>query len=187
MYVSRQVSDLSSAGARRFRNGNGAERFGARAVRTVPDLPARAEPERVSGPGLPVNLYYPLVVSSGQIITPAGTPVYLGITTRAKAIAFNPHTTPPTAAVLQMGAPQSVTVFNALTGAILQNFSPPLGNHSGSTTGIAYSPNGAYLVFSQDGLYGPAYVSIASVNLGRACSQTTPRSAFHWTPMVAEI
>ncbi|MGC2257802.1 MAG: bifunctional YncE family protein/alkaline phosphatase family protein [Candidatus Sulfotelmatobacter sp.] len=118
------------------------------------------------GPDYPSTFTTPWVVSSGQIITPAGTPVYLGITTRAKAIAFNPHTTPPTAAILQMGAPQSVTVFNALTGAILQNFSPPLGNHSGSTTGIAYSPNGAYLVFSQDGLYGPAYVSIASVNLG---------------------
>ncbi|MGC2368481.1 MAG: bifunctional YncE family protein/alkaline phosphatase family protein [Candidatus Sulfotelmatobacter sp.] len=118
------------------------------------------------GPDYPSTFTTPWVVSSGQIITPAGTPVYLGITTRAKAIAFNPHTTPPTPAILQMGAPQSVTVFNALTGAILQNFSPPLGNHSGSTTGIAYSPNGAYLVFSQDGLYGPAYVSIASVNLG---------------------
>jgi len=117
------------------------------------------------GPDYPSTFTTPWVVSSGQIITPAGTPVYLGITTRAKAIAFNPNTTTPTAAVLQMGAPQSVTVFNTQTGAIVQTFSPPLGNQSGSTTGITYSPNGAYLVFSQDGGYGPAYVSIASVNL----------------------
>jgi YVTN family beta-propeller protein len=116
------------------------------------------------GPDYPSTFTIPWVVSSGQIITPAGTPVYLGITTRAKAVALNLTTTPPTAAVLQMGAPQSVTVFNALTGDVLQTFSPPLGNHSGSTTGIAYSPNGAYLVFSQDGGYGPAYVAIASVS-----------------------
>ncbi len=30
--------------------------------------------------------------------------------------------------------------------------------------GITYSPNGQYLLFSQDGDYGPAYVAIASVN-----------------------
>ncbi len=118
-----------------------------------------------TGPTYSAPLSDPWVVSDGTIITPAGTQLYLSTTTRAKAIAFNPNTTPPTAAVLQMGAPQSVTVFNAVTGAFIQNFSPPLGNHSGSSVGIAYSPNGAYLLFSQDGGYGPAYVAIASVNL----------------------
>jgi YVTN family beta-propeller protein len=118
-----------------------------------------------TGPTYTAPLSNPWVVGNGQIITPAGTQVYLSIKTRAKAIAFNPLTSPPTAAVLQMGAPQSVTVFNALSGAVLQNFSPPLGNNSGSSTGITYTPNGQYLLFSQDGGYGPAYVAIASVNL----------------------
>ena len=118
-----------------------------------------------TGPTYTAPLSNPWVVSDGTIITPAGTQVYLGTTTRAKAIALNLFTTPPTAAVLQMGAPQSVTVFNAVTGAVIQNYAPPLGNHSGSSMGITYTPNGQYLVFSQDGGYGPAYVAIASVNL----------------------
>jgi YVTN family beta-propeller protein len=116
------------------------------------------------GPNYPSTLPDPWVASNGTIITPAGTQVYLGIQTRAKAIAFNPLTTPPTAAVLQMGESQSVTVFNAVTGAVLQNFSPPLGNKSGNSVGITYTPNGQYLLFSQDGYYGPAYVAIANVS-----------------------
>jgi len=117
------------------------------------------------GPNYPSTLPYPWVLGSGQIITPAGTQVYLGITTRAKAVALNPKTSTHTAAVLQMGAPQSVTVFNTLTGAILQTFSPTITN-SGSSTGITYTPNGSYLLFSQDGGFGAAagYVAIASVN-----------------------
>jgi hypothetical protein len=43
------------------------------------------------------------VVSSGQIITPAGTQVNLGIRVRAKAIALNPNVATHTAAVLTMG------------------------------------------------------------------------------------
>ncbi|MFY9855068.1 MAG: YncE family protein, partial [Terracidiphilus sp.] len=113
----------------------------------------------------------PWVVSDGAIITPAGTQVYLGTTTRAKAIALNP-TGNHTAAVLQMGAPQAVTVFNTKTGAILQTYSVPYlsgttteYDSDGSTTGIAYTPDGKYLLFSQDGNYGPSsYVAIASVN-----------------------
>jgi hypothetical protein len=111
------------------------------------------------GPDYPSTLPGPWVVSNGTIITPAGTMVYLGTTTRAKAIALNPNTSTHTAAVLQMGAPQSVTVFNTQTGAVLQNYKPPLGNSSGSTTGITYTQDGLHLVFSQDGGYGPAYVA----------------------------
>jgi YVTN family beta-propeller protein len=100
----------------------------------------------------------PWVVSDGAIITPVGTQVYLGITTRAKAIALNPlgnHT----AAVLQMGAPQAVTIFNTQTGAVLQNVK--YGNSAtGSATGIAYTPDGAHLLFSQDSHY-VAYVSVS--------------------------
>jgi YVTN family beta-propeller protein len=115
------------------------------------------------GPDYPSTLANPWVVSNGQIITPAGTQVYLGITTRAKAIALNPNTSTHTAAVLQMGAPQAVTVFNAQTGAVVQNYLP-FGSKSGSSTGITYTPDGLHLLFSQDGGYGPAYVAIASVD-----------------------
>ena len=75
------------------------------------------------GPDYPSTLPDPWVVSDGQIITPAGTQVYLGITTRAKAVALNPNTSTHTAAVLQMGAPQAVTIFNTQTGAVLQTYS----------------------------------------------------------------
>jgi YVTN family beta-propeller protein len=117
------------------------------------------------GPNYPSTLPDPWVVGNGQIITPAGTQVYLGIKTRAKAIAVNPNTSTHTAAVLQMGAPQAVTVFNTQTGAVLQTYSPSVTG-SGSSTGITYTPNGAYLLFSQDGGFGAkaGYVAMASVN-----------------------
>ncbi len=98
------------------------------------------------------------VVSDGTIITPAGTQVNLGTTTRAKAIALNP-TGNHTAAVLQMGAPQAVTVFNTKTGTILQTYKP-FSTSNGSANGIAYTPDGKYLLFSQDS----SYIAIASVN-----------------------
>lgn len=116
------------------------------------------------GPDYPSTLPAPWVVSDGQIITPAGTQVYLGITTRAKAVALNP-TGNDTAAVLQMGAPQPVTIFNTRTGAVLQTFTAAAAA-GGSEAGIAYSPDGKYLLFSQDGSYGPSYVAIASVSAG---------------------
>ncbi len=124
-----------------------------------------------TGPTYAQPLAKPWVVSDGAIITPTGTQVYLGTTTRAKAIALNP-TGNHTAAVLQMSAPQAVTVFNTQTGAVLQTYSVPYVSGTttaydsdGSTTGISYTPDGKYLLFSQDGNYGPSsYVSIASVN-----------------------
>jgi YVTN family beta-propeller protein len=124
------------------------------------------------GPDYPSTLAEPWVVSNGQIVTPAGTQVYLGTTTRAKAIALNPNTRTHTAAVLQMGAPQVVTIFNTQTGAVLQTYSAPYlsagktyYDSDGSTTGITYTPDGLHLLFSQDGDYGPAsYVTIANVD-----------------------
>jgi YVTN family beta-propeller protein len=110
------------------------------------------------GPNYPSTLPKPWVVSSGQIITPAGTPVYLGITTRAKAIALNP-TANHTAAALQMGGPQAVTIFNTQTGAVVQNYKP-FGTRSGSSNGIVYTSDGKYLLFSQDS----SFVAIASVD-----------------------
>jgi YVTN family beta-propeller protein len=125
----------------------------------------------LTGPTYTSPLSDPWVVSDGTIITPAGTQVYLGITTRAKAIALNP-TGNGTAAVLQMGAPQSVSIFCVATagcdggtysqGQVMQNYIPSKTN-SGSSMGITYTPNGQYLLFSQDGDYGPAYVAMASV------------------------
>jgi YVTN family beta-propeller protein len=123
------------------------------------------------------QLYYPTyvtgpqtngswVVSSGQIINPAGTQVNLGIEVRAKAIALNPNTKTHTAAVLTMGTYASngngaVEVFDTTTGAVLQNYIPAGGNDpSGSYSGITYSADGQYLVFSQDS----SNVTIAKVN-----------------------
>jgi YVTN family beta-propeller protein len=124
------------------------------------------------GPNYPSTLPYPWVVSDGTIITPAGTQVYLGITTRAKAIALNPNTKTHTAAVLQMSAPQAVTIFNTQTGAVLQTYSAPYASGAktkydsdGSGKGITYTPDGLHLLFSQDGYNGPSsYVTIANVD-----------------------
>ncbi len=118
-----------------------------------------------NGADYPSTLPTPWVSSNGQILTPAGTQVYLA-TTRAKAVALNP-TGNHTAAVLQMGAPQAVTIFNTQTGAVLQTYSAAAGKDTdGSNTGITYTPDGKHLLFSQDGSYGPggAYVSIANVS-----------------------
>jgi YVTN family beta-propeller protein len=115
------------------------------------------------------------VVSDGTILTPAGTQVNLGIRVRAKAIALNP-TGNHTAAVLVMGTSGSngkaVEVFNTQTGAILQTYEPAIGGKDpdGSNLGITYTPDGKYLLFSQDGnsFYGTfkqgGFVGIASVS-----------------------
>ncbi len=118
------------------------------------------------GPNYPLTTTYPWVVSDGAFITPAGTQVYLGTTTRAKAVALNPNTATHTAAVLQMGAPQAVTIFNTQTGKVLQTYSTLKSTDSdGSHNGITYTPDGLHLLFSQDGNYGPtSYVAVANVD-----------------------
>jgi YVTN family beta-propeller protein len=100
------------------------------------------------------------VVSNGQIITPAGKQVDLGIRVRAKAIALNPNKKNHTAAVLTMGAAQAVEVIDIKTGDVLQNYIPFGHDSSGSYSGITYSPDGKYLVFSQDS----SNVTIANVS-----------------------
>ena len=100
------------------------------------------------------------VVSSGQVITPAGIQVDLGIQVRAKAIALNP--TNHTAAVLTLGAAEAVEVFDTDTGAVLQIYTALGLDSTGSFNGIAYSADGKYLVFSQDS----SHVSIAKVTAG---------------------
>jgi len=99
------------------------------------------------------------VVGDGQIITPAGTQIDLGIRVRAKAIALNPSAANHTAAVLTLGASEAVEVFDTNTGAVLQTYSFGTDS-SGSYGGIAYSADGKYLVFSQDS----SHVAIASVS-----------------------
>ena len=105
------------------------------------------------------------VVSSGQVITPAGTQVNLGIRVRAKAVALNPNAATHTAAVLTMGTSASdgngaVEVFDTNTGAVLQNYVTFGHDSSGSYNGIAYSADGTHLVFSQDS----SHVTIVKVN-----------------------
>jgi YVTN family beta-propeller protein len=107
-------------------------------------------PTYVAGPdpaGWPSGSW---VVSSGQVINPAGIQVDLGIRVRAKAIALNPNTTTHTAAVLTLGASQAVEVFDTNSGAVLQIYLTNGQDSSGSYNGIAYSADGKYLVFSQD-------------------------------------
>ena len=99
------------------------------------------------------------VVSNGQVINPAGTQVDLGIRVRAKAIALNPNLHSHTAAVLTLGASEAVEVFDTNTGVVLQNYIAFGQDSSGSYSGIAYSADGKYLVFSQDS----SNVTIANV------------------------
>jgi len=100
------------------------------------------------------------VVGDGQVITPSGIQVDLGIRVRAKAIALNPIAKTNTAAVLTLGATQAVEIFDTNTGLVLQNYATFGTDSSGSYSGIAYSPDGKYLVFSQDS----SNVTIAKVN-----------------------
>ena len=100
------------------------------------------------------------VVSDGQIITPAGTQVELGIRVRAKAIALNPNASTHTAAVLTMGASEAVEVFDTNSGVVLQDYLTLGHDSSGSFSGITYSADGKYLLFSQDS----SNVAIAKVN-----------------------
>jgi len=98
-----------------------------------------------------------IVASDNQTLTPAGTIVELGAPVRAKAIALNPNHKPRSGAVLLMGSPQPVIVFNTATGKVLQRFVPTPANgaiftteKAGSFTGITYSADGTKLFFSQD-------------------------------------
>jgi len=90
------------------------------------------------------------VVSDGQVINPAGLQVELGIRVRAKAIALNPNSKTHTAAVLTLGATEAVEVFDTTTGVVLQDYIALGLDSSGSYSGITYSPDGNWLVFSQD-------------------------------------
>jgi YVTN family beta-propeller protein len=100
------------------------------------------------------------VVGNGQVITPTGVQVDLGIRVRAKAIALNPNLRTHTAAVLTLGASQAVEIFDTNSGAVLQNYSAFGSDSSGSYSGITYSADGKHLLFSQDS----SNVTVAMVN-----------------------
>jgi YVTN family beta-propeller protein len=108
-----------------------------------------------------------IVASNNQTLTPAGQIVQLGSPVRAKAIALNPNSKTATAAVLLMGSPQPIIVFNTANGQVLQRFIPTVMNSptftsdkTGSFTGITYSADGSKLFFSQD----DNHVAIANVD-----------------------
>ena len=127
--------------------------LGTAALATAQSVPY---PKYVTGPQ-PNGSW---VVSDGQIITPAGTQVDLGIRVRAKAIALNPNANTHTAAVLTMGASEAVEVFDTNTGVVLQDYLALGQDSSGSYSGITYSADGKYLLFSQDS----SHVAVAKVN-----------------------
>jgi len=131
---------------------------------TALSIPALAQSKRFPtySPGPQTDGTF--VASDGTILTPYGTVVNLGIRVRAKAIALNPLGN-GTAAVLTMGtSPKNgngaVEVFNTQTGVVLQSYSFKGKDSSGSATGIAYTPDGKHLVFSQ----ASGHVTVASVN-----------------------
>ncbi len=125
---------------------------------TVPAFAAESVPYPTYVTGPQPNGSF--VVGDGQVITPAGTQVDLGIRVRAKSIAVNPNKATHTAAVLTMGASQAVEVFDTRTGTVLQDYLALGQDSSGSYAGISYSADGKYLMFSQDS----SNVAIAKVS-----------------------
>lgn len=114
---------------------------------------AADNPDRTVGPQPNGSI----VASDNQTLTPAGRIIDLGAPVRAKAIALDPNGASRTGAVLMMGAPQPVIVFNTVTGKVIQRFIPTVvsgttfrSDKTGSFNGITYSPDGTKLLFSQD-------------------------------------
>jgi YVTN family beta-propeller protein len=100
-----------------------------------------------------------IVASDNQTLTPAGKLIDLGTPVRAKSVALNPNSKTHSAAVLMMGSPQPIIVFDTVTGQVIQRFLPtglakdgvtPAPDKTGSFAGVAYSADGRKLLFSQD-------------------------------------
>ena len=117
---------------------------------------AASQPFPTYTAGLQPNGSY--VVSTGQVITPAGIQVPLGIRVRAKAVAVNPDPKLHMAAVLTMGADAPILVFNTITGEVMQKYLP-FQDSSGTYGGLSFSADGKFLMFGQD----DSYVTVASV------------------------
>jgi YVTN family beta-propeller protein len=136
---------------------------GSAAVLAQSQNPQASNPNRTVGPQNDGSV----VASDNQTLTPAGKIIDLGSPVRAKSIALNPNGTSNSGAVLLMGSPQPIIVFNISNGQVLQRFIPSVmkGTESttskaGSFTGITYSADGGKLFFSQD----DNHVVIANVN-----------------------
>ncbi|HEY0264008.1 MAG TPA: bifunctional YncE family protein/alkaline phosphatase family protein [Granulicella sp.] len=136
---------------------------GAKAAGKDAPTSQAGSPDRTVGPQKDGSI----VVSDNQTLTPAGKIIELGSPVRAKAIALHPDRKTHTAAVLLMGSPQPIIVFNTANGQVLQRFIPtdasgasPKGLSTGSFTGITYSPDGKKLLFSQDN----NFVVVTNVN-----------------------
>lgn len=82
--------------------------------------PQTINPNRTVGPQEDGSV----VASDNQTLTPAGKIIELGSPVRAKAIALNPNVRTNSGAVLLMGSPQPIIVFNTATGQVLQRFTP---------------------------------------------------------------
>jgi YVTN family beta-propeller protein len=125
--------------------------------------PQTTDPNRTVGPQKDGSI----VASDNQTLTPAGKIIELGSPVRAKSVALNPIGKTNSGAVLLMGSPQPIIVFNTATGQVLQRFTPTFmkgtetaTSKAGSFTGITYSADGKSLFFSQD----DNHVVIATVN-----------------------
>ena len=136
---------------------------GAAAVLAQAQNPPTNNPNRTVGPQTDGSI----VVSDNQTLTPAGKIIELGSPVRAKSLALNPNGKTSTGAVLLMGSPQPIIVFNTTTQEVVQRFIPAFmkgtvsaTSKAGSFTGIAYSADGKRLFFSQD----DNHVVIANVN-----------------------
>jgi hypothetical protein len=97
-----------------------------------------ANPNRTVGPQPDGSV----VVSDNQTLTPAGRIIELGSPVRAKALALNPNVRTNSGAVLLMGSPQPIIVFNTTTGQILQRFTPSFMRGTESTSSKAGSFTG---------------------------------------------
>lgn len=136
---------------------------GSAAVLAQAQNPQTSNPNRTVGPQNDGSI----VVSDNQTLTPAGKIIELGSPVRAKSIALNPNGKTNSGAVLLMGSPQPIMVFNTVTGQVVQRFIPAFmkgaestSSKAGSFTGITYSADGKWLFFSQD----DNHVVIANVN-----------------------
>jgi YVTN family beta-propeller protein len=126
---------------------------GSAAVLAQAQNPQTSNPNRTVGPQNDGSI----VVSDNQTLTPAGKIIELGSPVRAKSIALNPNRKTNSGAVLLMGSPQPIIVFNTATGQVIQRFIPAFmkgtessSSKAGSFTGITYSADGKRLFFSQD-------------------------------------
>lgn len=80
------------------------------------------DPNRTVGPQKDGSI----VVSDNQTLTPAGKIIELGSPVRAKSIALNPNSKTNSGAVLLMGSPQPIIVFNTSTGQFSNALFQPL-------------------------------------------------------------